>query len=400
MAIDRSNENLLRRLVVEEDILIIQDLDGVCIPLVKDPLTRKLSIDYIKASNNFKNEFYVLTNGEHEGRRGVNRLVEAALNSNTIAKKEGYYLPGLAAGGIEFQDKYGNITYEGVTDNELNFLLDLPILMKKLFRKKLIGIFQDLNQSKVDEIIDISVLDTRFSPTINLNSVFELVPKNIELQVKLQIMLQEVMNECIEIGCKQGLDKSFFLHIAPNLGVKNGKEILKIATSEDIGTTDIQFMLTGAIKEAGLLVLLNKYVFHKTGVYPLGKDFNARMAPNTRKSLIELIISNFKQSDMPLLVGVGDTVTSTYCNKTKCWLRGGSDRGFLTLIQELGRFYKKNNAILIVDSSGGEVHRPGLKTKNLYGVTDQYDNLRFTNLFKGGPDEYKEWFKELSLRRK
>ena len=34
------------------------------------------------------------------------------------------------------------------------------------------------------------------------------------------------------------------------------------------------------------------------------------------------------------IVGVGDTVTSIKDTQTNSWLRGGSDRGFLTLIQK------------------------------------------------------------------
>ena len=39
----------------------------------------------------------------------------------------------------------------------------------------------------------------------------------------------------------------------PNLGIKDGREIMKYATQKEFGTTDIQFIIKGAIKEAGLL---------------------------------------------------------------------------------------------------------------------------------------------------
>ena len=51
----------------ETDLLIVQDLDGVCMPLVKDPLTRTLRADYVEAAAGMQNRFSVLTNGEHEG---------------------------------------------------------------------------------------------------------------------------------------------------------------------------------------------------------------------------------------------------------------------------------------------------------------------------------------------
>ena len=95
-----STNQLLTELSHESNFLIIQDLDGVCIPLVKDPLTRKLSKDYIISASELKDHFYVLTNGEHGGYRGVNKLVEEAIGSKTLTEKNGLYLPGLAAGGV------------------------------------------------------------------------------------------------------------------------------------------------------------------------------------------------------------------------------------------------------------------------------------------------------------
>ena len=72
-------DQLLEELTPVEDLLIVQDLDGVCMQLVKDPLTRRMDRGYVQAATALRGNFVVLTNGEHEGRRGVNRLVEAAL---------------------------------------------------------------------------------------------------------------------------------------------------------------------------------------------------------------------------------------------------------------------------------------------------------------------------------
>ena len=44
-----SNLEAQKQLISSENILIIQDIDGVCIPLVKDPMTRKLESKYIYA---------------------------------------------------------------------------------------------------------------------------------------------------------------------------------------------------------------------------------------------------------------------------------------------------------------------------------------------------------------
>ena len=97
---------LHQELKASSDLLIVQDLDGVCMPLVKDPLTRRMPADYVRAAALLKGRFQVLTNGEHEGRRGVNRLVEAALGDAELPAREGLYLPGLAAGGVQLQDCY------------------------------------------------------------------------------------------------------------------------------------------------------------------------------------------------------------------------------------------------------------------------------------------------------
>ena len=69
-----------KQLISSKNILIIQDIDGVCIPLVKDPMTRKLESKYIYAVKEFAEEFFVLTCGEHEGPRGVNRIIERSLS--------------------------------------------------------------------------------------------------------------------------------------------------------------------------------------------------------------------------------------------------------------------------------------------------------------------------------
>ena len=92
-------DQLQQQLAVADDLLIVQDLDGVCMQLVRDPLTRRLEGRYVEAAAQLEGAFVVLTNGEHGGRRGVNRLVESALGESRAPADEGLYLPGLAAGG-------------------------------------------------------------------------------------------------------------------------------------------------------------------------------------------------------------------------------------------------------------------------------------------------------------
>ena len=102
---------------------------------------------------------------------------------------------------------------------------------------------------------------------------------------------------------------------------------------------------------------------------------------------------------MPLIIGVGDTVTSKRINGDKTYNRGGSDRSFLEFIQILGNEFGINNKIIFVDSSSGEVERPSTKKTGLIGISDFYDNLKFDMVFKNGPKEYISWFIELAKKR-
>ena len=198
---------------------------------------------------------------------------------------------------------------------------------------------------------------------------------------------------------QENLTNSFFLHIAPNLGISEGKEIIKYSVKGDVGTTDIQFMIKGAIKEAGLLVLINKFIGNKYGSYPFGENFNVREAPLSQDALIALCKKKINPKEMPLIIGIGDTVTSNPCQSGSSWLRGGSDRGFLTLIQELGKIFNQNNKVILVDSSGGEVDRPSLNSEDLEGISDREDKLKFNYLVKGGPKEYIDWFTYIANKR-
>jgi len=182
----------------------------------------------------------------------------------------------------------------------------------------------------------------------------------------------------------------------PNLGLRKGKEIMKYATKDELGTTDIQFIINGAIKEAGLLLLLNKYISTKTGTYPFGENFNVRNAPKSLNELVKLCSDKISNDQMPLLIGVGDTVTSSKENENDSWLRGGSDRGFLTLIQKLGESYKKDNQVVFVNSCNEQVLRPRINGTDMQGVSDPNDDLKFNMIINDGPKEYIEWFKQLA----
>ena len=396
MQIFKTKEEVIDIIINEQSFLIVQDLDGVCIPLVQDPLQREIDKEYVKDVSRLREKFAVLTCGEHEGRRGVNRLVEKALNSKTTAKENGFYLPGLAACGVEFQDKFSNLSHPGLKDEEINFLAEVPKMMRSMLTIELKKFLPNLSNEKRNKLIDVAVCDTRFTPTLNFNEIFTYVKNDFQKVKDLQLIMEKIMNDLLEVSKSFGLDNSFYLHLMPNLGTRDGREIMKYSTQNEFGTTDIQFIIKGAIKEAGLLLLLNKYIANKTGVYPFGENFNVRNAPKTHNKLINLCKDKIPSDQMPLLIGVGDTVTSVKDNKGNSWLRGGSDRGFLTLIQRLGESYKKDNQVVFVNSCNDQVLRPRINGTDMEGVSDPNDDLNFNMIINDGPKEYIEWFKQLA----
>ena len=387
---------VINTILNEKNFLIVQDIDGVCIPLVQDPLKREIDKEYIKDVSRLRERFVVLTCGEHEGRRGVNRLVEKALNSKLLPRENGFYLPGLAACGVELQDRFSNLSHPGLEANEINFLSKAPNRIRIMLSNELNKFLPNISIDLKNRLIDVAVCDTRFTPTLNFNEIFSYVKDDFEKVKSLQLIMFRIMNNLLEDSIKLGLDNSFYLHLMPNLGIRDGKEIMKYATQHDFGTTDIQFIINGAIKEAGLLLLLNKYISIKTGIYPFGENFNVRNAPKTQKKLIKLCKDKIPSDQMPLLIGVGDTVTSSKDPKDNSWLRGGSDRGFLTLIQRLGESYKKKNQVIFVNSCNDQVSRPRINGTDMKGISDPNDDLKFNMVIDNGPEEYVKWFKQLA----
>mgnify|MGYP003306774029 CR=1 FL=1 len=95
------------------------------------------------------------------------------------------------------------------------------------------------------------------------------------------------MQQLMAMAVAEGLQDSFFLHVAPNLGRDSlGHERLKPAEQGNVGSTDIQFMLTGSIKEAGLLVLINRHIASRYGEAPLGEavSYNTKGAQQSLTS--------------------------------------------------------------------------------------------------------------------
>ncbi len=384
------NLDFEKKIINSKNILFIQDLDGVCIPLVKDPMTRKLESKFIFAVKNLEKEFFVLTCGEHEGPRGVNRIIERSLKSIDQPKEKGLYLRGLAACGVEYQDNNGNISFEGVSKEEVDFLAKVPDLMRPSFEQIVKKIFPNIDQEELNSHASKSICKTRFSPTINFNSLFDLVRDDSEKRIIIQKSFEDMMNEIINKAKSQGLKNSFFLHISPNLGSKDGNEIIKLSSKNDIGSTDIQLLIKGAVKDSGVLFLLNKFIHDMTGKAPFGRNFNFRDSPKSIKDKVNFCKKHIKSEDMPTIIGIGDTVTSQ--KNTNGYSRGGSDRSFLEFIQLLGKEFGSNNKIIFVDSSSGEVYRPSTKVSGLKGISDDDDNLKFDMIFQNGPKEYLNWF--------
>ena len=408
------SQSLNQMLAENENILIIQDLDGVCMGLVKDPLTRAMDLQYLEAAKSLGKHFYVLTNGEHIGERGVNGIVERAINNAQTVKERGLYLQGLAGGGVQWQDCYGVVSHPGVSDEEILFLSSIPNKISAYLRKLCLQPKYELDESKLNEYVKATVLDNKVSPTVNLNVFHEVFKDRLELYADFQQEIKSFVDRLLAEARDIGLGDSFFIHYAPNLGRdERGQEIMQPSQGKDSGTTDFQFMLRGGIKEVGVLVILNHYYYLQTGEYPLGKDFNARQAPREQAALLKLVRDNFDPAIMPTIVGVGDTVTSKAIenNGQIEFKRGGSDRGFLELIQALGKEFNTGNVIVYIDSSGGEVkNRKPLKldrsnpnnirvSEGVGDPRDIDDPLTLNIVFPGGHEEYINFFCNMANER-
>ena len=405
-----NHEKLAMILSQQENVLLIQDLDGVCMELVKDPLNRRIDPNYVQATKAFAGHFYVLTNGEHIGKRGVNGIIDRAFGDSHWATNKALYLPGLAAGGVQWQDRQGNVSHPGVTEQELTFLAKVPQRIREQLEQFFTQHSTPLSPTEIEAAIEASILDNVASPTANLNTFYEALQNQPQLYLRLQETMRDFMETLLKEAQQQGLAESFFVHYAPNLGRdENGKEILRPVQDTDSGTTDFQFMLRGAIKEAGVLFLLNHYYYQRTGYYPLGKSFSVRHAPADYSQLLQLVQDSFDAEIMPIMVGVGDTVNSsvTETNGKLDIRRGGSDRAFLQLIQDI----HPQNIVVYIDSSGGEVKNrkavevettPTGKQNVISGPSDSRDTadpLQLDIIFPQGPSQYTAFFRDLASRR-
>ena len=312
-------------------------------------------------------------------------------------RAKGFYLPGLAAGGVQWQGSDGDLAHPGVSTAELAFLKAVPEKMTAALQAFLDVHCPSLSEAERTACIQSTVLDNVASPTANLNTGYELL-QDTALYRQLQQRMATLTDELLQDAAAQGLDSSFFVHYAPNLGRdETGKEVIWWADETGSGTTDFQFMLRGAIKEAGVLALLNRYYFGKLGHHPLGIGFSAREAPRTMTDMLTLAKQDLDPALMPTIVGVGDTVTSQAVEEggQTVFKRGGSDRNFLQLIQNLGEAFGIPNVIAYVDSSGGELknRRPlsielGQVASGPGDPADTHDPLTLNVVFPGGHEQY------------
>lgn len=407
------HDRFIQVLGTTQNLLVIQDLDGVCMGLVKDPLNRQIDPAYVRATQALDRHFYVLTNGEHIGQRGVNGIIERAFGDVGQVQTDGHYLPGLAAGGVQWQTRYGDISHPGVSDQELAFLKKVPNRIRTALQTFANAHALPLDDGTLEHYIQASALDNIASPTANLNTLHGALQGDRDTYVALQKAMASLMDTLLKEAAEQGLADSFFVHYAPNHGrAADGKEIIWFSQADESGTTDFQFMLRGAIKEAGVLALLNRYYGQHFDHYPLGTGFSARQAPHTHHELLELVKTNFDPAHMPTMIGVGDTVTSKIDTSTGTPIpqRGGSDRNFLQLVQDIGQAFDTGNVVVYVDSSGGELkNRKPLSIETIAGeerVTegpgdpgDVDDPLTLNLVFPDGYRQYCEAFQAGAQRR-
>ena len=65
-------------------------------------------------------------------------------------------------------------------EKEVDFLAKVPDLMRPSFKKIVKKIFPNINQEEINSHASKSICKTRFSPTINFNSLFDLVKDDSE----------------------------------------------------------------------------------------------------------------------------------------------------------------------------------------------------------------------------
>jgi len=62
----------------------------------------------------------------------------------------------------------------------------------------------------------------------------------------------------------------------------------------------------------------------------------------------------------------------------------------------LGESYNKKNQVIFVNSCNDQVLRPRINGSDMTGISDPNDELKFNMIINDGPEEYIEWFKQLT----
>ncbi|MGB5972779.1 MAG: glucosylglycerol 3-phosphatase, partial [Nodosilinea sp.] len=188
-------------LATTQNLLIVQDLDGVCMGLVNDPLDRVIELAYVSATQAFDGHFYVLTNGEHTGQRGINGIIERAAGGGV----EPSYLPGLAAGGVQWQTRAGDVSHPGVSEAELAFLAAVPDKIRQCLQEFFDQHSTAIAGADLQRGISASALDNIASPTANLNTLHGLLQGHQTLYVALQHAVHALMEDLLREAAAQGL---------------------------------------------------------------------------------------------------------------------------------------------------------------------------------------------------
>jgi len=106
---------------------------------------------------------------------------------------------------VEYQDSNGETSFEGVSAKELSFLSTVPSLIKPKFNYIVKNIFPELSQEDINFHAVKSICETRFSPTINFNSLLDLVHEDSDKRKLIQISFEKMMNEIILKAEYEGL---------------------------------------------------------------------------------------------------------------------------------------------------------------------------------------------------
>ena len=68
--------------------------------------------------------------------------------------------------------RFGNVETLGLNQKERVFLSKIPLKIKDLLKIELLKNFPNIEKGRIKNEVEIAVCDTRYSPAINLNSLF------------------------------------------------------------------------------------------------------------------------------------------------------------------------------------------------------------------------------------